>query len=310
MCCEHYNNVAIVPIVCSECNMYVACMNDTSFSARVSDLGHHLTPADRRVIAYLTDNRERALYSSAADIAQAVGTSDATVIRTVRKLGYAGLDALRQALADDLRRDLTLSDRMANELMQGGEGPALAGAAATLRASLDAIEAIDGETVDRMVQSLVDARSVHVFGIGPSGFVAGYFAAQLTRLGFEAQALTQTGLQCADDLIRMKPGDAVVALAYDRPYPEVTALFDRATEFTLPSILVTSTGPRLPDRRAGVTVRVPRGRAEGFGLHAGTMALLEGLLIACAGAVPEISRRSLDTLNSIRRDLSGDGMGL
>ncbi|NMM45890.1 MurR/RpiR family transcriptional regulator [Rhodospirillaceae bacterium KN72] len=281
-----------------------------SFSARTSDLGVSLTPADRRVIAYLTDNRERALYSSAADIAQAVRASDATVIRTVRKLGYSGLDALRQALADDLRRDLTLSDRMANELRQSEDGTALTGAAATLRVGLDAIEAIDGRTVDELIRILVDARCIHVFGIGPSGFVAGYFAAQLARLGFEARALTQTGLQCADDLIRMKPGDAVAALAYDRPYPEVTALFDRAVQQNLSSILITSTGPRLPDRRASVTLRVPRGRAEGFGLHAGTMALLEGMLIACAGAKPDKSRDALDTLNAIRRDLSGDGMGL
>ena len=290
--------------------MYVADMNDTSFSARVSDQGTILTPADRRVVAYLTDNRERALYASAAGIAQAVGTSDATVIRTVRKLGYSGLDALRQALADELRRDLTLSDRMANELTRAGKGSALGGAVATLRASLDAIEAIDGKTVDQIVQTLADARCIHVFGIGPSGYIAGYFAAQLARLGFEARALTQTGLQCADDLIRVKPGDAVVALAYDRPYPEVTALFDRSVELDAPSVLITSTGPRLPDRRAGVTVRVPRGRAEGFGLHAGTLALLEGVLIACAGAAPQKSRDSLDTLNAIRRHLFGDGMGL
>lgn len=264
------------------------------------------------MVEYLTANRETALFASALDMAQASASSDATVIRTVRKLGYAGLDALRQAIAEDLRRDLTLSQRISNELEQADDGQhsLLMFATQTVRNSLDVIERLDNEDVMYVARMISAARRIHVFGIGPSGFIADYFAMQLARLGFNANALTRTGVQFADDIIQVKAGDAVIALSYDRPYPEVIALFDRVKALDLKSVLITSVGSQLPDTRADLTLRVPRGRADGFSLHAGTLALLEGFLITCAAQAPETVSQSLDDLSEARQKLSGDRLGL
>lgn len=285
-------------------------MTSTGFSARLAALVKTASPAERRLLDYFANNRETALHASAAKIAAAVGTSDATVMRTTRKLGYAGLDALRQDLARDLRHDLTLTDRMANEVARAQGGSALSVATGALRVSLDAINALDTADIARLVDAVRTARRVHIFGIGPSGFVAGYLAAQLVRLGFEARAITRTGVQFADDLVGIGQGDVVLALAYDRPYPEVRALFDRAEALELFSTLVTSAGTGLPDARASLTMRVPRGRVEGFGMHAGTLALLEGLLIAISAADPNRAALALDGLNAARQTISGGGMDL
>ncbi|MCO6411064.1 MurR/RpiR family transcriptional regulator [Hoeflea alexandrii] len=285
-------------------------MSKITFSDRISTLDAAVSPAESRLIDWFARNRETALHASAADIAAAAGTSDATVIRTARKLGYAGLADLRHAMAEDLRRDLTLADRMASELAQPGTVPGLQTSAQALRTSLDAIEALEESVVSNIVKYIATARRIHVFGIGPSGFIAGYFAAQLGRLGFDARALSRTGLQFADDLVGIDTGDTVVALAYDRPYPEVRALFDRASRLNLRSLLITSNGPRIPDPRAGILVRVPRGRTGGFGLHAGTLALLEGLLLALSATEPDRTKAALEDLNASRQALSGAGMGL
>lgn len=287
-------------------------MDTLSFSERLSAVNAALTPTERRVIDYLVKNRETALLVSAADMARAIGTSDATVIRTARKLGFSGLEELRRALAGDLRRDLSLSDRVANALRQSGEGPAgaLSQSIQILRATLDALEETDAADLEAAITILCQARRAHIFGIGPSGHIAGYLATQLVRLGCDARALRHTGLQFADDLIGIGAGDAVLAMAYDRPYPEVTALFDCAIALDVPLILVTSPGPILPDYRADLVLRVARGRSDGFGLHAGTLALLEAIAVAFAARQPDNARSSLDRLNAARARLSGEGMGL
>lgn len=285
-------------------------MSEPTISARIATLAARASPVEARVLDWLARNRETALHASAARIAAEVGTSDATVIRTARKLGYDGLDALRAALAEDLRRDLSLTDRMASDVARAAAGTPLAVATEALRASLDAIERLDAGQIRQVADEIGAARRVHVFGIGPSGFMAGYMAAQLVRLGVDARPLMRTGLQFADDLVGIGAGDAVLALAYDRPYPEVRALFDRTEVLGLYTVLVTSAGTRLPDARARVTLRVPRGRAEGFGMHAGTLALLEGLLIAVSAADPERAAAALDALNAARRAITGRGMNL
>jgi len=287
-------------------------MNEMSFSQNLAAFDTKLTPAERRVIGYLAHNREMALLASAADMARQIGISDATVIRTARKLGFSGLEELRRGLAGDLRRDLTLSERIENDLRH--TGGAVSGAVAqtveTLRATLDAMMTIPAEDLERALGVLTKAQRVQVFGIGPSGHLASYFAAQLTRLGGEARPLNQTGLQMADDLIGLRAGDAILALAYDRPYREITALVDKAIALGVPVILITSPGPVLPDYRADVVLRVARGRADGFGMHAGTLALLEAMLAAFAAARPDAARETLDALNAARKAISGGGMRL
>ncbi len=271
-----------------------------------------LTAAERRVVDYLGRNRESALLASGAQLARAIGTSDATVIRTARRLGFDGLDTLRRALAGDLKRDLSLSDRVDNSLagVQGGPAAALAQTIETLRNTLEGLEQIPPEDLEQTIDILHRAARIHVFGIGPSGHIAGYFAAQLKRMGRDAQAIRNTGLQLADDLIGLRPGDALVALAYDLPYPEITALIDRAQALSLPAVLITSPGPVLPDYRARLTLRVARGRADGFGLHAGTLALIEALLVGFAANNREDVRESLGQLNQARSQLSEHEMGL
>lgn len=286
-------------------------MTEPSFSQRISDRATTLTATEQRVVDYLARNRESALFAPAMAIARAAGTSDATIIRTARKLGYGGLDALKRALASELRRELTPADRMANELVRsGGSAAALSATVATVTASLDAVGATPSALFDRAVEILSRAVRLHVFGVGPSGHIAGYFVAQIARLGVDARAMRRTGLQFADDLIGVRPGDGVMALAHDRPYAEVTALFDAAAELGLPTVLVTSGGPRLPDGRAEVTLRAPRGRGDGFALNAGVVSLLESLLVALAASRPDAAGAALERLNAARRTMSGEGVGL
>ena len=45
-------------------------------------------------------------------------------------------------------------------------------------------------------------------------------------------------------------------------------------------------------------------------MHAGTLALIEGLLIALSVAEPEQTRAALEALNAVRRAVSGDRMDI
>jgi hypothetical protein len=75
-----------------------------------------LGAAGRRVARFISENRQVVLASSAAALGDRTGTSDATVVRTIQTLGFAGLGDLKRAIlnsighvstpADDMRRTL------------------------------------------------------------------------------------------------------------------------------------------------------------------------------------------------------------
>ncbi len=66
---------------------------------RIAAHRSELTPAEIRVAEFMADNPHGVGYLSALKLAEASRTSDATVVRTVRKLGFDGLDDLREQFA-------------------------------------------------------------------------------------------------------------------------------------------------------------------------------------------------------------------
>src|SRR3954471_13492509 len=61
-----------------------------------------LSPKERAVADFYAGHLEEAAFLSAAEIAERLGTSDATVVRAVKALGYTGIPELRRELIDAL----------------------------------------------------------------------------------------------------------------------------------------------------------------------------------------------------------------
>src|ERR1700704_150307 len=194
---------------------------DQSFEDRLAARTQRLGPTELRVAQFIRDNREEALVSSASALASRTDTSDATVIRVVKAVGYAGMAELRQELASELRDDLSLASRMVRTLDEVGEAPG-GSFGLTLQKHQRALERLSKDIGPALFEAVVDrivaAPRVRIFGIGPSSAIADYFAIQLGRLGIDGASLTDTGLLLADGLHRLKPFDLLIMLAYGRPY--------------------------------------------------------------------------------------------
>jgi len=278
------------------------------FADRVRAADDRLSPAEARVAHYLADHREELLRASASALARSSGTSDATVVRTAKALGFTGLDDLRRAVADELRRDLSPAGRVARTLQAVGDGAGSA-FAATLDLHREAIDAlarsVPPERFEATLDRVLAADRIAVFGIGPSGAIAAYLAIQLGRFGIEATALTETGLRLADRLLRLRHGDLVLLLAYGRVYGEVRATLDRADELGLRRVLITdSLGPGLAGR-VDLVLEVPRGRVDTMSLHTATLAFVEAMLVGIAARRPAETLESLRDLNRLRTAVAG-----
>ncbi|WP_017598954.1 MurR/RpiR family transcriptional regulator [Nocardiopsis lucentensis] len=182
------------------------------------------------------------LYASAQELGSASGTSNASVIRTLRRLGYEGLPALKQEIAapftsvvapevrlrdriDRMGGDFTeIWDRVTDEARERVEHVRTAGSA---------------EDLKRAVKLLADARETATYGVGASRIAAEHLALRLNRIGARARHLDTDGFRLADDLLRLDRGDAVVVFAPGRVLPEVEVLLERARQVGAAAVLVT-----------------------------------------------------------------------
>jgi DNA-binding MurR/RpiR family transcriptional regulator len=272
-----------------------------------------LSPAERRVAQYLQTNRAEILVASAAELAARIGTSDATVVRATKALGYPGMGALRRELAGDLGAGLSPAARLVRTLDAVGDD-----VGAALELTLDihqrSLEGLRRDVTPALfraaVTRIVNARRVFVFGIGPSSAMADYLAIQLGRFGIDAAGLTQTGLLLADGLHRLREGDLVMMFAYGRVYREIEALLDHARRLGLGTVLVTDTLRAALAGRVDVILPVARGRADMLSMHAATLGLIEALLVGVATKRRAETVAHLELLNALRAKLVGRPMDL
>jgi DNA-binding MurR/RpiR family transcriptional regulator len=278
------------------------------FEDRLGGASQRLGSAADRVVGFVRENREIVLASSAAELGARTGTSDATVVRTIQALGFAGLPELKDAILDSLAAASTPADEMRRSLvdLEQSTGEALD---SVLQTHTEGLEIIRSKAcraqIAAAVQALDAAQRIVVFGIGPSASLATYVSTMLTRSGRSGLALSATGSMLADQLLGLRKGDALIILAYGRLYREVTAVFALAKSLGLQTILLTEAMGTPLARLADVIIAVPRGRPGGIALHGATLIALEGIIFSLAAAKPDEALTSLDRLGALRRAVIG-----
>jgi len=283
----------------------------TTFNDRLDACFSNISAAEKRVARFIQDNREEVLIASASSLAKQAGTSDATVVRTAKALGFSGLENLRRTLAGEIRDNASLASRMARTISEVGNDLDSA-LQVTLDINQNSLESLRRdilpEVFENTVGSITAAHRTFIFGIGPSSAMAEYFSIELGRLGLDTLSLTQTGLLLADDIQKFKEGDLLIIFAYDRVYLELQVLLDQADMHKMAKILISDTLGKKLFHRVDHVLPVARGRINMLSMHTATLALIEALLVGIAMKRPKESLAGLESLNQIRTALSEQSM--
>ncbi len=274
-----------------------------TFDDRVLGAIEALAPAEQRIARFFTDQKQAVLLNSAAQIAQLAGTSDATVVRTARALGFESLSTLRAALLAELTGTPSPKARMERTLAETGNqaSNALRHVLGMHQQALDVLQHEEfAASFKRCIDILANAARRHVFGIGPSGAVADYASLQFNRIGLPTNALTASGVTLADRLLWIGAGDVVLLMAYAPLYREVEVLLEHAGRRGVPVILISDDLGLLVADKVAEILPVPRGNAGHLAMHAGTLVLIEALIVALAAKGQDAALDSLDQLSQLR----------
>ncbi len=274
-----------------------------TFDDRVLVAIETLAPAEQRIARFFADQKQAVLLNSAAQIAQLAGTSDATVVRTARALGFESLSMLRAALLAELTGTPSPGARMERTLAETGNqaSNALRHVLGMHQQALDVLRHKEfAASFERSIDILANAARRHVFGIGPSGAVADYASLQFNRIGLPTNALSISGVALADRLLWIGAGDVVLMMAYAPLYREVEVLLEHAGRLGVPVILISDDLGLLVADKVAEILPVPRGNAGHLAMHAGTLLLIEALIVALAAKGQDAALDSLDQLSQLR----------
>jgi Transcriptional regulators len=276
------------------------------FGERMRSRAPQLSPRLLAVVNWINENREAVLDHTALEIAHATQTSDATVVRAIQALGFAGLRDLKQTMAHWFGPTITSSEKMmstVNELVSDVHSSIDFVLEGHLRACEMLASPGNRAAIAQAVALLTEARQVGLFGIGASGILTEYTARLFSRIGLPSYVLNRTGFSLAEQLIAMQRGDVLIMMGQKSPHKEGLTTLAEARRLGIPAILLTQATDSRFSEQAQVVIDVPRGENGRVPLHGTVMVCLEMLVLSVASTTSQRTIRSMKRINELHRSI-------
>ncbi|MEN3284310.1 MAG: hypothetical protein V7607_5450 [Solirubrobacteraceae bacterium] len=255
-----------------------------------------LQASDARVARLILDEPDAVVYRSVTEVAEAAGTSTATVVRCSQKLGFRGFHDLKLALA----RERATFEAIAPE--PTACDPRLAVLAQVTQAGAqtvrDAAALVDPAAFDAAVSALSQAHRVLFAGVGTSAPLVQDAAYRFSAIGLRAEAHADPHVQHFHAR-RLEPSDVCVAVSHTGSTRETLETARAAHERAATTVAITSFArsplTELVDHVIVAGTREVAFRLEAMASRLAHLALLDALLVAVASRDDARAQEALET---------------
>ncbi len=173
----------------------------TAIEIRIRDMFDSLTHAEQKAAAFFLEDANRVFRMSIAQLAEESGVSQVAWVRLGKTLGFSGLKDLKRELFEQMSRGETLPAEESSYEAITGDGSAANMAEAVcvgaVQAVLETHRLLDEEKLKAVVECIISANTIKLFGLGASALVAEDLFNKLIRLGFNAVFCRDSRLQHA-----------------------------------------------------------------------------------------------------------------
>ena len=147
-----------------------------------------MTPALSRIGTHVLVDPSTVLYQSITELAEEAKSSEASVMRFCRELGYTGFQSFKLALAQELAAYPAASS------LNGSNDPIVKLVETAKQALTETERLLDRKTLEKVARQLLAAKHIEIFGVAASAITAQYLEYKLARLGLRAHALSDAHL--------------------------------------------------------------------------------------------------------------------
>lgn len=250
-----------------------------------------------RVVAdYVLENAHEVQYQTITDLAFNTKTSEATVVRLCRDLGYKGYSDFRMALAVDLSQSANQSQpKMDGDICE-------VSAQSAVDSLMDTAKLIDRAALNRICELVHGAKFIGCVGVGASSIVGRYLAYRLVRIGKKAIMYEDTHL-AAMSAGQSVVGDAWFAISSSGSTKEVVHAATQAHQRGVPVVSLTniSHSPLSSISDEMLVAARPEGPLTGgaFSSKVGALLLVDVLINTLLDVYPEYSASVFGTAEVI-----------
>jgi DNA-binding MurR/RpiR family transcriptional regulator len=225
----------------------------------------------------------------------------------VRKLGYAGLTALKAELREDIRSGGSPVAQFKNTLDHGLE-PGLTEVRRIAEQEItniqNSLSVLSEAMFAKAVKMIITADHIYTVGVGTSSHIAAVTSFLLRRIGLRADAIAHTGLRLTESLIGVGKNDLLIAFSFP-PYSESTleaAAFAKQSGVSVIAFTNEMLAP-IAEHCDAMLISKTDSRIPANAISA-PLLLVYGLISVVAGKTRKRSSRALETTMRLRKQRS------
>ena len=182
-----------------------------------------LTPSQQRIMQYIVDNYEEAIFLTASQLAHSVGVSEATVVRLAQALGFDGYPGMQSKFREGLQNRLSTVTRLEHtvgHVRQVGD-VVVKVLQEDIQNLSQTLRNVSIEVFEQAVADIEKAKRIFVVGLRGAHAPALTLATYLRFLGKQAQLLVPGHGELWDILQGIEKTDHVIGISFPR-YTGVT----------------------------------------------------------------------------------------
>lgn len=193
-----------------------------------------LTPTEQKVAEYISINHSNIFSLSALKLGEIVGTSDTSVIRTARKLGFSGYSELQRFLADYIYDEIERNNGI-NFLSPGEQVDKKISRLRQKDLYEQMLEKINGniadifnknsaEAFDQASEIIASSRRRFVIGYHGCAGVAQILGGSLSDIFKDVRTVTAADSRSVEAMLDMGRKDCLIVVSFPR-YSEMAQIF-------------------------------------------------------------------------------------
>ena len=184
--------------------------------SRIKDNYNKLSKGQKLIATYVMDNYDKVAFMTASKLGDNVGVSESTVVRFANALGYKGYPNLQKELQELIKTKLTTIQRV--ELSDAYKDQSFF--KKVMQSDVDnimkTIDELNTEKFNEVVDKVVKAKTVYVFGLRSSTVIAEYLAFYLNYTLDNVKIVPSGINDVMDQLITINEDDVFIGLSFPR----------------------------------------------------------------------------------------------
>ncbi len=186
--------------------------SSTSYTIRINLEQNNLSSKEKSVCAYIQENSRKVIHMSITELAEICETSEPSLVRLAKKLGYKGFQALKISIAQEF---IEPSMQIYEKLSQEDTIPAIVEKVfhSNIQALTDTLSVLNKENIEKAVNLILASNRLFFFGVGGSSIIAQDAQHKFVRIGYLPVATGDVNIQAMAASI-LESNDTVIAISH------------------------------------------------------------------------------------------------